>query len=89
MARPKGIGRITTSVTVSPEFFNMAKEHRLSFTEAIRIGLSLMFAERNLKPYDNKLNLYRKMQLFQAKAEELSNELETIKQHDERKGTNG
>ena len=78
MARPKGMGRITTSVTVSPDFFMLAKQHHLSFTEAIRIGLALMFAERGVKDYDNKLNLYRKMQVFQQKTEELTRENEVL-----------
>jgi hypothetical protein len=88
MARPKGIGRITTSVTISPEFFMLAKQHHLSFTEAIRIGLALMFAEKGVKDYDNKLNLYRKMQVFQAKTEELTKEIEELKQNAERNKTN-
>jgi len=80
MGRPKGQGRITTSVTVSPEFFTLAKEHHIGFSEAIRVGLAVMFAEREIKEYDNKLNLYRKMVFFQKKTEELSEELLQLKE---------
>jgi hypothetical protein len=89
MARPKGIGRITTSITVSPEFFNLAKKYHLSFTEATRIGLALLFAERGIKEYDNKLNLFRKMQLYQTRCEEMGKELTKLKENGERKGING
>ena len=79
MGRFKGEGRITTSVTLSPEFFKLAKEQNISFTESLRVGLSIIFAEKGIKDYDNNLNLYRKMTLFQKKCEELSKELEQIK----------
>jgi hypothetical protein len=78
MARPKGKGRITTSVTVSPEFFLLAKEHHISFTEAIRVGIAMELAELGLKEYDNKLNLYRKMQFFKDKAEQSLQKLEEL-----------
>ena len=79
MGRPKGHGRVTTSVTMSPEFFALAKEHHIGFSEAMRVGLAVAFGERGIKEYDNKLNLYRKMVGFQKKAEELGQELEELK----------
>ena len=89
MARPKGIGRITTSITVSPEFFNLAKKYHLSFTEATRIGLSILFAERGIKEYDNKLNLFRKMQQYQKRCEEMGEELANLRKNGETKEING
>ena len=80
MGRPKGQGRVTTSVTVSPEFFTLAKEQHVGFSEAIRVGLAVMFAEKGIKQYDNKLNLYRKMVAFQKKTEELSEEVAHLKE---------
>lgn len=79
MGRPKGMGRVTTSVTVSPEFFMIAKEQHISFSEAIRVGLSLMFADKGIREYDNRLNLYRKMISFQKRTEELSQEIAELK----------
>jgi hypothetical protein len=79
MGRPKGMGRITTSVTLSPEFFMIAKEQHISFSEAIRVGLSLIFADKGIKAYDNRLNLYRKMLSFQKRTEELSQEIAEMK----------
>ena len=85
MGRKKGIGRITTSVTLSPEFFNLAKTHRVGFTEATRIGLALIFAERGITEYDNKLNIYRRMKVYQQKVEELVAEMEELKQNAEKR----
>ena len=79
MGRHKGNGRVTTSVTMSPEFFQLAKNHHVQFSEAIRVGLGLIFAEKGLKDYDSKLNLFRKMQMFQVKTEELSKEIQELK----------
>jgi hypothetical protein len=76
----KGEGRILTSVKISQEFFNLAKEHKIVFAEAMRVGLSLMFAEIGIKEYDNKLNLYRKMTLLREKLEKTSKELYDLKE---------
>jgi len=70
MGRIKGEGRIITSVTISPEFFSLAKELNISFTEALRIGLSIMFAEKDVnRSYDNNINVVRKMNIFQMELE--------------------
>jgi len=75
MGRTKGEGRIVTSVTISPEFFQLAKKHQISFTEAMRIGLSTMFADRGEMQYDNSTNLFRKMRAYQLQAEEALQQL--------------
>jgi hypothetical protein len=75
MGRNKGEGRITTSVTISPTFWFLAKKHEISISEALRVGLSLLFAELGEAEYDNNLNLYRKMVLFKDEVERLGNEL--------------
>jgi len=80
MGRTKGTGRMITSVTVSPEFFVMAKDLNISFTEALRVGLSLMFAERGVKEYDNDLNVVRRAEQVRLKLEEVSNELSALKE---------
>jgi len=67
-----GNPKVTTSVTISPEFYDLCLKHNISFSEAIRTGISLLLAERGEKDYDNNLNLYRKMQNFKLNFEELS-----------------
>ena len=71
---------IVTTVRVSPEFHRLCREHFISFTEAMRIGISLMLAEKGVTEYDNKLNIIRKMNLLRAKLEETSKELEKMKE---------
>jgi hypothetical protein len=70
---------VTTSVKISPEFHRLCYQHNLSFSEAMKIGISLMLAEREVIPYDNNLNLMRRMILVQKKLEETSQELFDLK----------
>jgi hypothetical protein len=79
MGRNKSEGRITTSVTLSPNFWMLAKKHNINISEALRVGLSLMFADLGEQDYDNNLNLYRKMRLFQDEAQRLGAEMEELK----------
>ena len=81
MGRFKGNPRITTSITISPEFFALCREHNISFTEAARVGISLMLAERGVKDYDNSLNLTRKVNVIREELEKKSAELENLKQN--------
>ncbi len=72
MGRMKGNpeGRMITSVSISPNFHKLCYEHHISFSEALRVGISIILAEKGLSEYDNNLNIYRKMILFRQKAEE-------------------
>lgn len=54
-------GMIQTSVLVSEEFFKLCKFNHIKFSEAIRVGISILLAERGLREYDNNLNLVRKL----------------------------
>ena len=55
------MGREIKSISVSREFVDLALEHRISWTEAARVGLSILLAEKGVKPYDNNLNIKRKL----------------------------
>ena len=57
------------SISVSDEFNNLAKDNDLSWSEAARIGMSVLLGDLGIKEYDNKLNLKRKMDLFRLEAE--------------------
>lgn len=74
------IPNIRTTVLISPEFYKACKESHIRFSEAMRVGISLMLAELGLKEYDNELNILRKMQLIQSKLSETSQELNTLKE---------
>ena len=80
MGRHVGQPMITTSVRISPEFHKLCIEHRISFSEAMKIGISLVLAENGIKEYDNNLNLFRRMTLIQKKLEETSQELFNLKE---------
>lgn len=61
----KPVIRICT--TVSPEFYTLCKQNRIKMSEAIRIGISLILAEKGIKEYDNNLNLVRNIELLKDK----------------------
>jgi|TARA_R110000751_G_scaffold158095_4_gene263618 predicted DNA-binding protein YlxM (UPF0122 family) len=68
----------TKCISVSEEFSKLAKDNHISWSEASKIGMSIMLAELGVKDYDNKLNLVRKMQTFKEMAENLSERMEKI-----------
>lgn len=68
-----------TTISVSPEFWQLAKDYNLSWTEIARIGMSLKLAELGVKEYDTNLNLFRKMTLFREKLEQVSQEFDELK----------
>jgi hypothetical protein len=57
------------SISVSSEFASLAKEHELSWSEAARIGMSILLGDKGVVDYDNNLNLKRKMDLYRLEAE--------------------
>lgn len=69
---------VQTSVKISPEFYNLCKINRITFSEAMRVGISVLLADRGVVPYDNKLNLWRKMNLFRQKAEDAVQKVEEL-----------
>ena len=80
MGRLKGNPRITTSITISPEFFHLCKQHNISFTEAARVGISILLAERGAREYDNNLNIIRRLERMRIALEEKSQELSNLKE---------
>jgi hypothetical protein len=73
------------SISVSSEFSILAKQHNLSWTEAARIGMGILLAEAEIKPYDNELNLYRKMQLYQKQASEAMQKIAELEEKNEKR----
>ena len=73
------MGYITT-ISITPEFYGLAKEHKISWSEAARVGMSLLLAERGERDYDNNLNLHRKMTVFRKQAEEALQKLNELEQ---------
>jgi len=77
----KGYARpwIRTSVLISPEFYDLAKKYHIKFGEALRMGLSIKFADLGIKDYDNNLNLFRRLQSVLAQLEDISQKYYDLK----------
>ena len=71
---------IRTSILISPEFYTACKNLHIKFSEAMRVEISLMLAERGVKEYDNNLNICRKTEMIRLKLEETSQELNELKE---------
>jgi len=69
---------ILTTVRVSPEFHKLCKQNNIRFSEAMRVGISILLAERGVREYDNDLNLFRKMKMFQKTAEDFGQKYHEI-----------
>jgi hypothetical protein len=80
MGRIKGEGRIVTTVTVTPVFFELAKQNNISFTEAVRVGISIMLAEKGVSEYDNNLNITRLLTETKLKAAEYARKVSELEE---------
>lgn len=59
MGRNIGQPMITTSVRISPEFHQLARQHFLNFSECLAMGISLALAEKGVQEYNTNLNIVR------------------------------
>lgn len=66
------IPSVITTVKVSPEFHSLCKMHNIKFSEATRVGISVLLAEAGVQEYDNNLTLVRRMEQMRIKLEEMS-----------------
>ena len=72
-------GMIQTSVLISPHLNELRNKHHITLSEAMRVGITMILAEREIGDYDNTLNVMRKMQRIQLLLTEKSQELEALK----------
>lgn len=79
MGRHIGEPMLTTSVRISPEFHKACIDGKISFSEALRVGISLILAERGILEYDNSLNIMRRIVLLTKRLEDTTEELERLK----------
>ena len=66
---------IILSISVSPEFDALRKQHGLSWSEASHIGMAILLSDKGVREYDNTLNLYRKMRRYQELAAQANQQL--------------
>lgn len=64
------------SISVSMEFAKLAEDFKISWSEAARVGMGMLLADKGVKDYDNNLNLYRKMRFLQTEIEKMGIKLE-------------
>ncbi len=70
---------VKTCVNVSPEFHRLAREHHIKFSEALRVGISLLLADRGVTEYDTNLNVMRKMNKITKELQEISQKYHDLK----------
>ncbi len=70
------------TISVSEEFAHLAKENNISWSEAARVGMSILLSDAGLREYDNNINVIRKTTMIresmQKKIDELNEEIEKI-----------
>ena len=73
--------RYVTTVSIEPEFYEICKANKISWSEAARVGAGILLAEKGIKEYDSNLNIMRRMEVMRLKLEETSQQLEEIKKN--------
>ena len=73
-------GMIQTTVLLSPKFNELRKQYHITLSEAVRVGISIILAEKGIVDYDNQLNISRKIKLLVNELESKSQELEKLKE---------
>ena len=74
--------RIQTTLTY--KFFLLAKEHHIPWSEALRVGISIILAEKGVVDYDNKLNFMRRIEKLSDLIGKQSQEIEELKSNEAR-----
>lgn len=65
------------SVSVSLELLSWVEKYKISLSEAVRVGVSVILAEMGEPEFLNRVNLGRKVQKMAAIIQELQTKLET------------
>ncbi len=76
---------VMTSVRISPEFYELCKKNRIQFSEAMKVGISIMLAERGVSEYDNNLNIVRRCNELKLKAASALQQATDIENNDNTK----
>ena len=71
---------IQKCISISKEFEELAEKYKVSWSEAARIGMSVMLGDLGVREYDNQTNLFRKMKIFQKQTEEALNKIAELEQ---------
>lgn len=69
-------GTVVKSVSIGLEMFNLADMHKISLSEAVKVGISVLLAEKGELKYQNNLNYQRKIENMAQIIAEMSAKLE-------------
>jgi len=69
-----------TSVQISPSLFELAREHNIKWVDAMRVGISIMLAEKGVREYENNLNIVRLCREYKKKAGEFAQKAADLEQ---------
>ena len=67
------------STTITEELANKAEAHQIKWSEALRVGIGVILAERGDDAYTGGINVYRKINKLAEILEETQNQLEQVK----------
>jgi hypothetical protein len=67
------MGSLKKCISVSEEFSNLAEQNKISWTEASRIGMSIILAERGIDVFNNELK-EKRLKMFKEKKIEVLND---------------
>jgi len=73
---------VRTSVNVSPEFHTLCKQHHIQFGEALRVGISLLLADKGVVEYSNNIQVVRKITSLREQLEEISQKYYELKENE-------
>jgi len=69
-----------TTVKISPEMYLLCKKHGIPWTEAMRVGASIILAEKGVIEYDNTLTVVRRRNKALQQLSDASQELHKLKE---------
>ncbi len=67
---------VIKSVSIGVEMWQLAEKHHISASEAIKVGISTMLAEKGEDRFQNNLNYQRKIEKMSSVIAEMAKKLE-------------
>jgi len=67
--------RIHITTTITTELWTKAREHDIKLSEALRVGVGVLLAERGDDSYTGAINIYRKLNKYRELLEDTSERL--------------
>ena len=75
----KQIFRVHITTTITTDLMQKAADNHIKMSEALRVGVGVLLAEKGDDSYTGALNIYRKLNKYRELLEHTSQELENLK----------